>query len=144
MLHEKWKHVALHFFQIFDFDYKIKYFLLNVTDSTPFLDRNIPEFYRNAILHFQSFVKACKNTEMKKDDILNEIIWHNYKIKFNGKPLNWKHWGKSGFLKLKDIMTNRGELDLVNINTRLLNKKKIYIFVLSKNHPKGYSFGMDK
>ena len=123
--YEKWKFLSRTFFTTFDADYRLKYFVLKVTDSTLFIDKKIPEFYKNCIAHFQMYLKTFKKALIDKTSILNEIIWHNHQIKFNGKSLHWKHWGKSGLLQIRDIVNHRGEIDELKIRTRLRNLSNI-------------------
>ena len=117
--YEKWKFLARKCFSTFDVDYKLEYFMLKVTDSTLFIHTNIPDFYKNCILQFQMYLRSIKIDSNDRDEVLNEIIWHNHQIRFNGKPLNWRHWGKSGLLRIRDIVNNRGLIDEVKIRRRL-------------------------
>ena len=123
--YEKWKFLAQSYFKTFDADYNMKYFLLKVTDSIHFIDKRVPDFYKNCIIQFQGFLKVNKNEGNDINRILNEIIWHNHQIKFNGKPLNWRHWGKSGFLRVRDIVNNNGEIDETKIRACLINRSNI-------------------
>ena len=127
---EKWSLAAQYYFKIFDMDYKLNNFLLNVTDSNRFLEQNIPNFYKNCIIHFQKFNRAKKQKITDKNDILSEILWHNHQIHFNKTPLNWKHWGRSGLLRVKDILTSEGEFKENHIRAHLRNKCNM-IFELS-------------
>ena len=104
---EKWNYSAQYFFTKFDKFYDMRYFLLNVTDSSHFLENDIPDFYKDCILNFQKYIRAIKSKDPSKNEILNEIIWHNHKVRFNGVPLNLKHWGKCGLISIKYIITSR-------------------------------------
>ena len=79
---EKWNFIAQYCFKYFDKSYCLKYFLLNVTDSERFLDKNMPTFYKNCIVHFQKYLRAIDVKNKDRNYILNEIIWHNHQIRF--------------------------------------------------------------
>ena len=123
---EKWKYVARHYFSILDSHYGMPYFLLNVTESKIFLPKNIPTFYRNCILQYQSYIRKITKSQMAKDEILEQIIWHNHRITFNSKPLDWRHWGNSGLIRIKDIFTDRGTLDTLKIRNKLRNRSNMF------------------
>ena len=76
---EKWKLIPRMYLSRLDLDYCQKYFLLNVTDSRAHIGKNIPEFYKECILHYQQYLKVCKDNPESKDEILKQkptSVWY--------------------------------------------------------------------
>lgn len=59
---------------------------------------------------------------MNINDILQETIWENRSLIFDGKPLIFKNWIKSNIPYVKDIFTVNGFLSLNKIGDELKNK----------------------
>jgi hypothetical protein len=120
---EKWKAIALESMKCLDARFGIQFFALKVTDSSQFLDKvRIPIFYKNIILDLQELRRKTENH--------NQIIWCNNRIKFNGKPLAFTHWAKSGIVYVSEVTVN-GKIREEYIREKLVNKAS-YIFDIMK------------
>ena len=103
----KWKLFPRFFLASLDSAFKTNVFLLQVTDSMPQLHhRNIPNFYLNYRKYYQNFIKMNANTPSTNQEVRKEILWHNHRIQFNEKSLNFRHWATSGILRINDICNN--------------------------------------
>ena len=127
----KWKLFPRKFFASLDSTFKTTFFLLQVTDSMPHIcHMNIPGFYINCIKHYQYFLKINTNTPSTSEAVRKEILWHNHRIQFNGKSLNFHHWALSGILRINDICTD-GQISVEKIKNTLRNRSNLY-FEFSK------------
>ena len=127
----KWKLFPRIFFASLDSAFKTKFFLLQVTDSMPHLHhRHIPTFYLNCIKYYQHFIKMNANTPSTNQEVRKEILWHNHRIQFNGKSLDFRHWATSGILRINDICNN-GQISFDKIRNTLRNVSNLY-FEFSK------------
>jgi hypothetical protein len=120
---EEWTMIPLKNFKCLDKKYGTEFFVLRVNDTKKNMKlQRMPEFYRQCIETFQDF---C---DIKKMQTTDDIIWCNKQISFNGRPLEFFHWAKSGLLYVKDIVVN----DMINeqfIYDSLLNKAGFYFDV---------------
>lgn len=81
----------------------MKYFALRVSDTDNLVkDKHIPLFYRDCIHYFQELNRKSKVLDTDKP----EIIWCNHNVKFNGKPVMFKHWAKSGIKMTQHVIEN--------------------------------------
>ena len=92
--------------------------------------RHIPTFYLNCIKYYQHFIKMNANTPSNNQDVKNDILWHNHRIQFNGKSLNFHRWATSGILISNDICNN-GQISFDKIRNILRNVSNLY-YELSK------------
>lgn len=60
----------------------------------------MPHFYKECINYFQELNRKGR-AYMGGE---NEIIWGNNNVLFNGKPLMFSHWSKSGIISFSDII----------------------------------------
>ncbi len=100
---DSWKMLLMSYFSCLNKDFDIELLALRITDTSDQINKkNIPLLYKDCILYFQELyrkVKVFKNSTP-------EIIWCNHKLQFNGKPLAYKHWAKSGIKMINDIIGN--------------------------------------
>ena len=76
--------------------------------------------------YFQEMLQLSLKTENK-----DCIIWCNDKYRFNGIPLFFKHWSKSGFKVLSDLYDLNGDLANDVIHDHLIRKAG-FIFEMSQ------------
>ena len=70
------------------------------------------------------------NTPSTNQEVRKEILWHNHRIQFNGKSLNFRHWATSSILRINDICNN-GQISFDKIRNTLRNVSNLY-FEFSK------------
>ena len=91
----------------------VKYlFLSNITNdkhaNASFL--TIPDFYRHVIYSFNQ-VKIMKNiSRMNTYDLLTQMLWHNRLFCFKDITLSYRHWMKSGFIFVYDMLDCNGNV----------------------------------
>ena len=100
--------------------YDFKFFALHVTDSSTEIEKcNIPVYYKQMLFAIQELNRLAlvKNR--------NEIIWCNDNIRFNKRVLEYRHWSKSGLLRVDDLILN-DTIDRELIRGKLKNKAAFY------------------
>ena len=119
----KWKL----FPSFFRFSFQNNFYLPQVTDSMPHLHHRLipPSVYLNCIKYYQHFIKMNANTLSTNQEVRKEILWHNHRIQFNGKSLNFRHWATSGILRINDICDN-GQISFDKIRNTLRNVSNMY------------------
>ena len=117
----KWNIISKKYLCVLDECFDIQRFALLVDDSSDeILQSNIPAYYKECLLAFQEMNRKGRQ------DIENSILWCNRKIKFQNKPLSFKHWSKSGIKYIGDVVKNH-EID-ANAILEKLNHKSGFIF----------------
>ena len=74
-----------------------------------------------------SFREFCRNVGVRN---MHDIMWFNDQWKFQGKPVFFKHWAKSGILSIDDIVKD-GRIDENGVYQKLIHKAG-FIFEISK------------
>jgi exonuclease III len=68
------------------------------------------DFWFEALIHWCILNKShTDKTEWMLEDIYQENLWWNSKIKINKKVLEYKKWGKKGVKKIHHLLTDEGE-----------------------------------
>ena len=120
-----WNILAKKYLCCLDQLYGIKYFALNVNDSTDAINNcSIPVYYKKCLLAFQELNRRGLRRSP------NEILWCNDKIRFKGNVLKFMHWSKSGLCYVSDVLSN-GKLDKDKILHKLKNKSG-FVFEFAK------------
>ena len=97
---QNWAKLIENYIRCLDNTFNIQFFSLKVTDATDLIDKaNIPLFYKECLKFFQQLMRIAHVNQSE------EIIWCNHKYTFNGKPLSFGHWSKSGILKPSQLYT---------------------------------------
>ena len=68
--------------------------------------QGIPQFYVEVLSAFNECKKITCNLTF--DQFLSQPIWNNKLFKYNGKPLCYKSWIKSGILYVKELFDDNG------------------------------------
>jgi len=98
----------------------------NFTKPTAFPDiTKIPMFYQEVVMAFHKSQKGDK--PQTKSEFLNSIIWGNnnfvpvtkHRV---GQTLYNKHWLECGILRMGDIVSQEGKLQMEILNTKILLK----------------------
>ena len=113
---QNWAKLIENYIRCLDNKFGIQFFSMKVTDASDLIDKaNIPQFYKECLKYFQELIRIAKvNTS-------NEIIWCNHKHTFNGKPLSFGHWSKSGITKSNQLYAENS-LDQESLFNRLRYK----------------------
>ena len=120
---ENWTILPLQYIKCLDKKFNIDLFSLKATNTTSAINMtNIPQFYKECILDFQELNRKGR---VRKNDG-SEIIWGNDDILFQGEPLMFAHWSKSGLIYINDIIKD-GKIQTNEIYHRLKSKAG-YIF----------------
>ena len=113
---QPWAKLVENYLRCLDNQYGVKLFTLKATDSTDQIKKaKIPQFYKECILNFQ---EMCRIAITEK---FEPLIWCNHNFKFNGKPLNIRHWAKAGILRPSQLYT-QGRLNPGNLKDQLTHK----------------------
>ena len=117
---DQWSAIPLRNFKSLDKAYKTDFFLLRVSNAKHAMKlHKITGFYLHCI---ETFQELCNIDNTVTD---NDIIWCNKHILFDGKPLDFCHWAKSGVLYIKDIVYD-GRINEQQIFDSLLYKASFY------------------
>ena len=117
---DQWSAIPLRNFKSLDKAYKTDFFLLRVSNAKHAMKlHKITSFYLHCI---ETFQELCNIDNTVTD---NDIIWCNKHILFDGKPLDFCHWAKSGVLYIKDIVYD-GRINEQQIFDSLLYKASFY------------------
>lgn len=131
-----WKLLPLYYINLIGKNTTILNF--NFTEVAQFPEIKIlPLFYQEAILAFNK-AKPYKKPATKSD-LLNSILWGNrylmyetkYKKKSFKRSLYNKHWINSGVMRLGDVLTNNGEINIGKL-THIIKNKADFICVQSQ------------
>ena len=123
---ESWNYIPLVNFKCLDSKFGVDMFALRVNDCSSIFEKvKITTFYRKMIQYFQELKRKSEVYENQR-----QIIWCNNRFKFNGKPLYFAHWSKSGIIYLNDLLTD-GKIDEDHVKGILLSKAS-YIFDIFK------------
>ena len=121
----KWNILAQKYLSTLDKHYDIKWFALLVDESTEEISKcDIPDFYKQCLIAFQELNRKGRQ------NVLNDIIWCNSKIKFKNKVLSFRHWSKDG-IKYISHLINDSEIDKNTIESKLKNKAG-FVFEVSR------------
>ena len=113
---QNWSKLIENYLRCLDNKFGVTFFSLKVTDSSGIIaTENIPSFYKECIKCFQELCRKGKSTKH------DEIIWLNHAYQFNGKPLNYTHWSKSGIITKSHLYKN-GVIDKNGIYAKLKHK----------------------
>ena len=114
---EPWKSIPLSVLSnvggklLFKCNYDIKSLCIN---------KHLPKFYRNIILHWQDLNRT---TPEKKEDFLNQTIWNNRFIIIGKSSVYYRKWDQVSIQNLADIVNDEGT-GFMSFNT-FLEKFKI-------------------
>ena len=113
---QNWAKLIENYIRCLDNKFDIELFSLKVTDATDLIDKaTIPQFYKECLKFFQELLRIAKVSQSE------EILWCNHKHTFNGKPLSFGHWSKSGIRKPNQLY-NDNNLDRRPLFDRLRYK----------------------
>ena len=113
---QNWAKIIENYMRCLDKKFDIPIFALKVTDATDLIDKaNIPQFYKECLKHFQHLLRIAKVSTSE------DILWCNHKHTFNGKPLMFGHWSKSGICRPNHLY-NENSLDRRHLHDRLRYK----------------------
>ena len=84
----------------------------------------LPKFYQEVICSYNKTKSISK--EHFCNDILDQPLWGNQYVTFEGKTLWFKNWIESGILTLRDVAIRNGKLDTQIISNRIINKSDIF------------------
>ena len=122
-----------------DRDFSCNYFLLQVTGSSSHITNEMPDFYKKCVLAFQDYLKITYKMPECYGDIVNQYIWHNHNICFNGKSLDFRHWARVGLLKVQDIV-HQGKICELKIRGKLKKVSNLFfeMSILKKAFPEDW------
>jgi hypothetical protein len=117
---DDWAVIPLRNIRCLDRKFGVELFSLQVNDARNILKTvTLDRAYKEWLDDYQEFMR-------KSDKKLNDdILWCNKDIKFNGKPLEFAHWAKSGILYVRDVVNN-GIINEPYIFERLIHKASFY------------------
>lgn len=122
---QNWAKLIENYIRCLDNKFGVDFFTLKVTDSSDLVGASeIPPFYKECITNFQELLD--KGGEPHKHD----IIWCNKAHTFQGKPLTFSHWSRSGIVTINDLYTNN-TLNSAQIANKV-HPKSGFIFEFSK------------
>ena len=120
-----WVTISSKYMKCMDMTLGIHLGALQVYDSSELIQSmHIPDFYKACIMSFQEF---CRNVGVRN---MHDIVWFNDQWKFQGKPVFFEHWAKSGILSIDDIVKD-GRIDENRVYQKLIHKAG-FIFEMSK------------
>ena len=97
-----------------DFEYMLKLNCVKLANFEMF--KNLPLFYKEIFMYFNQCKKITEISSMNINDVLQEPIWNNRHLVFDGKPMFFKNWIKSNILYVKDLFTDNGFKSLYEIS----------------------------
>ena len=122
---QNWAKLTENYIRCLDNRFDIEFFSLKVTDSTDLIEKSrIPLFYKECIKFYQELLRIGK----VRDN--NEILWNNNQYLFNGKPLSFPHWSKSGIKTVSDLYKD-SKIDIFYL-LRKISIKCAFIFEIAK------------
>ncbi len=86
----------------------------------------MPDFYKECV----EAVRVLREREALpecKIDILNQYMWGNPRVQIEGEVLFDQAWCKSGIRYVKDILTDKGELQREQVDRKIVHKADIIL-----------------
>ncbi len=116
-----WKILPRRYLKSLDKMYQEEYFLLKAMVPESIINNlKIPEFYKQCIKSWQELIKK-EEQPSTKEDILNERLWYNEKLKVKGQMLSNTTWANFGVKKVGDILDNKGNLRQQHLKSMVQN-----------------------
>ena len=103
-----------------DCDFILKTNLTHFSEIKHLL-QGIPQFYVEVLSAFNECKQITCN--LTCDQFLSQPIWNNKLFKYNGKPLCYKSWIKSGILYVKELFDDNGFKNIKMFRNTLRFKK---------------------
>ena len=84
----------------------------------------LPKFYQEVICSYNKSKSVSK--EHFSNNILDQPLWGNQHLVFQGKTLWFRNWIESGILTVRDVDMINGKPNIHTINNRIINKSDIF------------------
>ena len=89
---------------------------------------NISNEFLKELLEIWTEVHFIQSNGLEENDIKNQLIWYNYCIRVENKPIYYKTWAANGINKIKDISDNENDiLDFGKFQKMFNNLKAHYL-----------------
>ncbi len=134
---EEWNALGKFWLKHLDEKYNENNFILKCSDIQTIRLENIPKYYIKGITTWAHML-TNRNT-ITKEQILNENLFGNDKLRRNGKPLFFQNWAHANFKTINDIRENTGwipsetVINRLNIRTHWIHQYKAIIEAIPRN-----------
>lgn len=120
---QKWNAIGKYWLTSLDEKYDTDFFICSCSDTTCFKQIQMSKYYKELLISWTDLQKIQKS--VTKEDLLEENIFGNCKLKFKGHALYYANFASSGIKKIKDIwdLNNKSFKTSLDIFNSLKDKR---------------------
>jgi hypothetical protein len=123
---DKWKFLPRKYIESLDGKYGDTHYVLKARKVSGQDLEGIPEFYRECIKAFWE-AKGKANVPLDTVNIMNQYLWGNSAILSQGNVVHDREWCCNGVRRVKDILSNTGQVQVELLKTQVPQRADFYI-----------------